>query len=80
MINNSTDHLSEQRKEQLRKEQRTIRKIGIILLILAVILMPIFSMIHFGLVAVPAISATIGGFLVARSYIHIKYQNIDQQK
>lgn len=75
-----TDHLSDKQIEQLKKEQKSIRKIGVILLIVAVILMPIVSAIHFGLVGVSAVLATIGGIMTARSYVHVKYQNIDKQK
>ena len=75
-----TDHLKNKQTEQLKKEQKAVRKTGVILLVLAVILMPIVSMIHYGLVGVSAILATIGGFLTARSYVHVKYQGIDKQK
>lgn len=75
-----TEYLNDNRAEKLKKEQKTVRKTGIILLILAVVLMPIFSFTHFALVGVSGVLAVIGGILTARSYVHVKYQNIDRQK
>ena len=74
MVNAGSDHVSEERKEKLRKEQKLTRKIGIILLVLAVIFMPVASFIHYGLVGVPAVLAVVGGIMVARSCVHVKYQ------
>lgn len=74
------DQLDAQKIEQLKKEQKSIRKTGIILFLIAVLFAPIASAIHFGLVGISGVLATIGGFLIARSYVHVKYQNLDQQK
>ena len=74
------DRLNDWQIEQLKKEQKRIRKIGVFFLILSVILMPIVAAIHFGLVGISAVLAVIGGFLTARSYVHVKYQNLNQQK
>ncbi len=74
------DYLDERKIEQLKREQKKIRKIGIILFALAVLFAPIASAIHFGLVGISGVLATIGGFLIARSYVHVKYQNLNQQK
>ena len=78
MNNLNTNSFAEKRLEALKKEQKTVRTIGISLLILAVILMPIVSMIDYALVGVSAILATIGGILTARSYVHVKYKNINK--
>ena len=80
MNNFNTNPYDNKRKEALKKEQKTVRKVGIILLILAVVLMPIVSMIDYTLVAVSAISATVGGILTARSYVHVKYRDINNKQ
>ena len=71
---------SNQQTEKLKKEQKSIRKVGIVLLILSVVLMLVVSQGSYELVAIPGICAVIGGFLVARSYAHIKYRNGDDQQ
>ena len=76
-MNNSNGN---QQTEKLKKEQKSIRKVGIVLLILSVVLMLIVSQGSYELVAIPGICAVIGGFLVARSYAHIKYRNGDDQQ
>lgn len=76
-MNNSNGN---QQTEKLKKEQKSIRKVGIVLLILSVVLMLVVSQGSYELVAIPGICATIGGFLVARSYAHIKYRNGDDQQ
>ena len=42
--------------------------------------MLVVSQGSYELVAIPGICAVIGGFLVARSYAHIKYRNGDDQQ
>ena len=76
-MNNSNGN---QQTEKLKKEQKSIRKVGIVLLVLSVVLMLAVSQGSYELVAIPAICAVIGGFLVARSYAHIKYRNGDDQQ
>jgi uncharacterized membrane protein HdeD (DUF308 family) len=76
-MNNSNGN---QQTEKLKKEQKSIRKVGIVLLILSVVLMLVVSQGSYELVAIPGICAVIGGFLVARSYAHIKYRNGDDQQ
>lgn len=68
------------RLEQLKKEQKKVRKAGIVLLIISVILMPTVSMIDYRLVGISGILATIGGILTARSYVHVKYRDINNKK
>ena len=79
MNNFNTNPYDNKRKEALKKEQKTVRKVGIILLILAVVLMPIVSLIDYTLVGVSGILATVGGILKARSYVHIKYKDINNK-
>ena len=79
MNNFNTNPYDNKRREALKKEQKTVRKVGIILLILAVVLMPIVSLIDYTLVGVSGILATVGGILTARSYVHIKYKDINNK-
>ena len=82
MNNSNANYSRDNQSEKLKKEQKKVRKTGVILLVLSVVLMLMLTASEgsYELVAIPGICATIGGFLVARSYAHIKYRDVDKQK
>lgn len=80
MQNNSANPSRDPQKEQLKKEQMKLRKTGIALCILAVVVMLAITALDAGyaLVGISGVLGAIGGIMTARSYVHIKYQNLDK--
>lgn len=71
---NNTDRMNDQQKEKLKKEQKKLRKTGIILFCLAVVVMLFATAVHYTLVGVSGLLGAIGGIMIARSYVHHKYR------
>lgn len=59
--------------DKIQKEQITLRKIGLTLLILGLIFFPIACIIHYMLLGISGILVATGALMTIRSYVHIKY-------
>ena len=60
--------------DKAQKEQITLRKIGLTLLVLGAIFFPVACFIHYSLLGVSGLLVTIGALMTIRSYVHAKYK------